>query len=90
MSSWLLKFSEDAEGDLARLDRTVRKSVIEKLDWFVKNFDSIFPIPLTGEYREFYKLRVGDWRIFYSVHWTEQFLRVEYIEHRSRAYRKRK
>ena len=55
----------EAERDLVRLDLLVRERVIGKLDWFLDNFDSIFPIPLTGEYREFYKLRAGDWRIFY-------------------------
>ena len=90
MSRWSLEFSTEAERDLVRLDQPVRKRVIEKSDWFLDNFASVFPIPLTGEYREFYKLRVGDWRIFYSIKWTTRIIRVEYIEHRNKAYRKRK
>ena len=55
MSRWSLEFSLDAERDLSRLDKSVREKVISKLEWFLENFDSLFPTPLTGEYREFYK-----------------------------------
>lgn len=62
---------------------------MEKLDWFVANFESLFPIPLTGELREFYKLRVGDWRIFYSINWQKYVIRAEYIDNRDKAYKKK-
>lgn len=90
MSVWFLEFSNVAEKDLAGLDREVRRRIIEKLDWFIVNFDSLFPIPLTGEYREFYKLRVGDWRVFYSIEWVKRIIRVEYIDNRDKAYKRKK
>lgn len=64
MSQWLPEFSGEAERDLAHLDRRIQERVLEKIDWFLKNFDSIVHIPLAGEYRDFFKLRIGDWRIF--------------------------
>lgn len=90
MSAWFLEFSRDAEEDLARLDRKVRKQIVEKLDWFIANFDSLFPIPLTGKFREFCKLRAGDWRVFYSIKWTERIIRIEYIDNRDKAYKRRR
>lgn len=90
MPHWSLEFSPDAERDLARLDHAVRSRVIEKLDWFLANFESVFPVPLTGDLREFYKLRVGDWRVFYDVRWNAGVIRVVYIARRDKAYKKRK
>ncbi|MEK6809510.1 MAG: type II toxin-antitoxin system RelE/ParE family toxin [Nanoarchaeota archaeon] len=42
------------------------------------------------DYREFYKLRVGDWRVVYKIDWKEQTIIASYIDHRSKVYRKRK
>lgn len=90
MPKWSLEFSPDAERDLARLDGVVRRRVIEKLDWFLAHFDALFPVPLAGDFREFYKLRVGDWRIFYDINWNKYLIRVVYIENRNKAYKKRR
>ena len=43
MEGWQLEFSVDADDDLAKLDKIVRQRIIEKLDWFLKNFDSLSP-----------------------------------------------
>lgn len=90
MSRPSLEFSKDAMKDFAGLDHTVRRQINEKLDWFLENFDSLFPIPLTGEFREFFKLRAGGWRIFYKVDWKDQKVIIEYVRHRSKAYKKQK
>ena len=89
MEGWQLEFSVDADDDLAKLDKIVRQRIIEKLDWFLKNFDSLSPESLAGEYREFYKLRVGQWRVFYTVNWQNQMVTVHYIDPRDKSYRKR-
>lgn len=89
MQGWQLEFSVDAEDDLAGFDKTIRQRIIDKLDWFLENFDSLSPESLTGEYREFYKLRVGQWRVFYTVNWQKQMVSVHYIDPRDKAYRKR-
>lgn len=56
----------------------------------LKNFESILPEVLTGEFREFYKLRVGDWRVMYKVNWQDKIIIVSYIDRRDRSYKKRK
>ena len=85
-----LEFSKDATKDFVGLDRAVRWQISEKLDWCLDNFDSLFPIPLTGEFREFFKLRAGDWRIFYKVDWKYRKVIIEYIRNRDKAYKKQK
>ncbi len=89
MRRWSLVFSSEAERDLAKLDRGVRRRIIDKLDWLSVNFDDILPLVLTGELKEFYKLRVGSWRVFYKVDWQRQRLVVCYIDRRDKAYKKK-
>ncbi|KKR08759.1 MAG: hypothetical protein UT37_C0027G0007 [Parcubacteria group bacterium GW2011_GWA2_39_18] len=89
MAGWTLEFSLEAEKDLVKLDRETRRRIIDKLDWLVTNFENILPSILTGEFREFYKLRAGDWRIMYKVNWHHRVIVVCYIDWRDKAYKKR-
>ena len=90
MAKWNLEFYTEAEKDIAVIDKPVRRRIIEKLEWLVNNFDGIFPTLLTGDYRNYFKFRVGDWRIFYKVDWNKNIITVCYIDHRSKAYKKTK
>jgi len=88
MERWSLEFSRDAEQDLAKLDSQTRRRIIDKLDWFLENFDGIFPLVLTGEFKNFYKLRAGDWRIIYKISWQNRIIIVCYIDKRDKIYKK--
>jgi len=48
------------------------------------------PTVLTADFRDYFKLRVGDWRIFYQVDWYRNIITIQYIDHRSKAYKRRK
>ena len=67
MPEWSLEFTKRAEKDLDSVDRPVRVRIVEKLEWLLENFDSLFPAPLAAEWSDFFKLRVGDWRVVYRV-----------------------
>lgn len=90
MAAWHLEFSEVADNDLALLDRPVRRRIIDKLDWLVQNFDTVLSLPLSGDYKSFYKLRVGDWRIIYKIEWNSRKVIVEYIDRRDKVYKKKR
>lgn len=66
MSQWSLHFSKEAEEDLAELNSPIRRSIIEKPEWLMENFASLIPAPLGAEWSDFFKLRVGDWRVVYN------------------------
>ena len=89
MKLWSLEFQPEAEKDLAKLDWQVRRRMIDKLDWLLKNFDSVVPLALTNELGEFYKLRVGDWRIIYKINWNSYVIIICYIDRRDKIYKKR-
>ncbi len=90
MTKWSMEFNSVAGKDIATIDKPVRRRIIEKLGWLMNNFDDIFPTLLTGDYRDYFKFRVGDWRIFYKVDWNKNIVTVHYIDHRSKAYKKEK
>ena len=89
MATWSIEFKSEAERDLSLLDSTIRQRIIEKLDWLATNFDTIFPASLKGEFREFCKLRVNDWRVFYQINWGKHLITVCYIDRRDKAYKKK-
>lgn len=62
-----IEWTEDALSDLRNLERTIVRRILKKLEWFSKYFDNITPEPLSGDMSELFKLRVGDWRVIYSL-----------------------
>jgi len=90
MSEWSVEFTEEADKDFSDLDNSIQKRIMEKLDWLENNFAGILPSVLTADFRDYFKLRVGDWRVFYQVDWLRNIITIKYIDHRSKAYKKRK
>lgn len=90
MPAWRIEFDERAENDLAKLGRPLRRRIIERLDWFTENFVNLTPLPLGAEWKGFFKLRVGDWRIIYQINPEDKFIVVRYIDRRDKVYKHRK
>ena len=88
--SWRFEIAATAECSFERLDPDVARRAYERLEWFVDNFEELTHHPLTGEVKGSFKLRVGDWRIVYEIHSFKQTIYVTGVEHRSKAYKKRR
>ncbi len=80
-----VKWSVDALGDLENIDTVVAKRIVEKTIWLEKNFTDVVPERLHGRFADFYKLRVGDYRIIYSI--RSEIITIQMIKHRRDAYR---
>lgn len=89
MSEWSFVFAKEAEKDLEHLDSVTRNRVLEKINWLKENFDLITPLPLGGQWRGFFKLRVGDWRIVYEIKISDKLVIVHYIDRRDKIYKRR-
>jgi len=89
MPRWILYFTPEAEGDLARLDVPARRRILERLAWLERNFSTIDPAPLGGTWRGFFKFRVGNRRVLYKISWDAQELWVIMIDARDRVYKRR-
>jgi len=80
-----IEWTEEAVRDLEKLDRQVAIRILRKLDWFSRNFARVVPEPLSGEFKGAYKLRVGDWRVVYTV--EDGAIVVQYVGHRREIYK---
>lgn len=89
MSIWSVKFTRQGQRDIDRLDHDVKQRIAAKLRWLSEHLGIVSPIPLTGNFRDFYKLRAGDWRVVYSLDLTDRQIIVEYIDNRDSIYKRR-
>jgi mRNA interferase RelE/StbE len=73
--------------DLRRIDKRIAARIIEKIAWLALNADVVTHIPLASSLSDFYKLRVGDWRILYEVDRASEKLVIHKIGHRRDIYK---
>ncbi len=76
----------DAEDNLARLGKSIRRQVVKKLYWLAEHADVVQHDALTGQWAGLYKLRVGDYRVLYKVNYTRQIISIHVIGHRREIY----
>ncbi len=82
-----VEFHAEAETDLARLDSKVRERIFKKAKWLSENFESITPDPLSGEFKGYFKLRIGDYRALYSANPKSKLILIHLVGHRKEIYR---
>lgn len=80
-----VEFKARALKELGELDSVIGKRIVEKIVWFEQNFDSIQSEKLHHDLRDFYKLRVGDYRVVYSI--VGDVITIEKIRHRRDVYK---
>jgi len=78
-----------ATHELSRLDKSISRRIVERINWLAANLDAISPEALTGDLAGLYKLRVGDYRVIYEVLHQEQTMVIHAIGHRREIYRGR-
>ena len=61
--------------------------VSEKLKEFSETFEIQTPVPLGGNLKGLFKLRVGDYRIVYKYDRSKRQIIVVSVKHRSAVYR---
>ena len=84
--SFELVFTLEAESDFKKLDKTSLRRIFKKLEQ-VSTLDNIDHVlkPLTGEWSEYSRIRVGSYRVICQVK-SGQLL-VHRLRKRSRVYR---
>ena len=87
---WRVEFSEKADKQLLALDKPIR----ERIRNFVKNLQELpnprmRGEPLTGNLSDFWKYRIGDYRLICRIGDNGFVVLVIKIGHRSEVYKKR-
>lgn len=83
--NWQVEFQADARAELLALDRSVQTRVLRGLDKLARNPRSAANVKAIGGNE--YRLRVGDWRIIYTLHDNVMTILVVRIGHRREVYR---
>ena len=73
-TEWTVKYTEEAISDLSRLDMK-------------RNFDLLRHERLTGELGQFYKLRVGPYRVIYGIDPKGKVIVIYRVGHRREIYK---
>jgi mRNA interferase RelE/StbE len=83
-----VRLLDAATKELGKLDKSVAKRIVERVNWLAENLKRVQPKTLTGEFEGLFKLRVGDYRVVYELIHNEQMIVVHVIGHRREIYRK--
>ena len=83
-----VEFTELAEADLASLDNRAEEQVRSKIAEMASSADIWRHTALTGPFRGYCRLRVGDYRVLYVNDRTNRRISVHREQHRSEVYRR--
>ena len=84
--SYSTNFTPESIIDLSKIDSSNKLRIVRKIKWLQENFDQITPIPLTGNLIGYFKLRIGDYRVIYSINYSSKILTIHQIGHRKEIY----
>jgi mRNA interferase RelE/StbE len=76
-----------ASKELEKLDRTVARRIVARIDWLASNLDSTKLFPLKGELSGLYKVREGAYRIIIEILREDRIIVVHAIGHRREIYK---
>ncbi len=83
-----VEFTPQAETDLTHINKPTAQRILKKVRWLADNFANISLEPLTATWKGFYKLRVGDYRVIYTVSEAElKIITIHFIRHRREVYK---
>jgi mRNA interferase RelE/StbE len=85
---YAVRFGDSAREQIKRLDKPVARRIQSRLNWLAENFEAIEPQALTADWQDFFKLRVGDYRVIYTANRSTQVLTVQSVGHRSEVYKR--
>ncbi len=87
--TYQVNFMPKAVEDLSRLDKVIAQRILTKIRWLSENFDNLTPEVLIGEWKGLFKLRVGSYRVVYTVNQNNQLITVHLVGHRRDIYKVR-
>ena len=88
MREWRIEYTDKVLAELEVLDRPVRRQIIDRLEWFAEHFHELTPAPLHGDWKGFFKFRIGDRRVVYNFESSKQLIRVHQIDRRDKIYKR--
>jgi mRNA interferase RelE/StbE len=82
-----VRFTSTALEQLEKLEKPFSQRVLKKLKWLAEHFEESNPMPLSGNLKDIFKLRVGDYRALYTFDKAQETILVHFVQHRSEVYK---
>jgi len=87
MSKYEIEFSKKARKSFKKLPQNIQSVILQKIDKLIFfDYDMQNIKKLKGQYKELYRLRVGDYRILFQVKNQKLIIIIIDILPRSRSY----
>ena len=86
-SEFEIEYSEYALEFLKKTDRQLKERIVKKIEYLAINFDKLTHFPLSHEASDFFKLRIGKYRVVYTVDWKSNKLKIALIDRRAKIYK---
>ncbi len=83
-----VEYAENVEHDLAKLDKSLRLKIINKIERYLAKDPEGLGKPLTGIFKGFWRYRFDDYRVIYRIRYQEIIISVFRIAHRKNVYSK--
>ncbi len=86
--AWRIEFARSAEKELTKLDPQVARRILGFLKERVASNPRAVGEPLKGELAEFWRYRIGDYRLYTTIQDKNVTVLVVKVGHRREIYRK--
>lgn len=87
---YTIRILKTATRELERLDKSVGRRIVQRVQWLAENVEKIKPEALKGDLAGLYILREGDYRIIYQPLRKEKVIIIHSIGNRKEVYRKKR
>ena len=82
-----IRLTREAEADIRRLDPVIARRVISKLQWLAANTETVKHEALLAAWQGVFKLRVGDYRVLYTLETPSRRIIVHFARNRREVYK---
>jgi mRNA interferase RelE/StbE len=79
-------YLDQVEQDLRKLDKSVIKKILVRIETYLAKDPKELGKPLRGEFQGYWRYRWGDYRVIYKISQREILILVLRISHRKDAY----
>ena len=83
-----VEFTSEAEKGLGKIEKHIAQRILKKIHWLAENSEFIDHEGLSAQLAGTNKLRVGDYRVIYTIERDDdEYVVVHFVGHRREVYK---
>lgn len=87
--NWSLNYTDEAFKNLEKLDKKIKKRILEFLQKRLNGNPRLLGEPLTGNFKGLWRYRVGDYRLICEIKDNQLIIVLIRIGHRKEIYKQK-